>query len=85
MSIPPFNGPQLRAARALLGWSARELAEKSRVSLPTIQRIETTNGKLVSQERTILDLAKTLEEAGIEFIGTPERGVGVRFKLVDEN
>lgn len=80
MSMPFFIGPQLRAARALLGWSARELAEKSKVSLPTIQRIEASKGLPISQERTLIDLKNAIEAAGVEFIGTPENGPGVKLK-----
>lgn len=80
MSTSIFTGPQLRAARALLGWSARELAEKSRVSLPTIQRIESAAGVPISQTRTMVDLASALESAGIEFTGTPENDPGVKLK-----
>jgi len=73
-------GAQLRAARGLIGWSSRELAERSGVSAPTIQRIESGKGSQNIQPRTIEDLIKTFDEAGIEFIGTPDDQPGVRFK-----
>jgi len=83
MSMPNLLiGPQIRAARALLGWSAREAAEKSRLSLPTIQRLEQSSGvSSTAQERTIVDLKRAFEEAGVEFIGTPQDGPGVRLKF----
>ena len=76
-----LTGPQIRAARALLGWSARETAELSGVSLPTIQRLEKNSGMSeTAQNRTFLDLKRAFEEAGVEFIGTPDNGPGVRLK-----
>jgi len=74
-------GPQIRAARALLGWSAREAADFSGVSLPTIQRLEKNSGiSNTAQSRTLIDLKRAFEEAGVEFIGTPDHGPGVRLK-----
>lgn len=71
---------QIRAARALLGWTAKDLADASRVSLPTIKRLETQLGFLKCSPRTLFDLLKAFNDAGIEFTGTPENGAGVRFK-----
>ena len=76
-----ITGPQIRAARGLLGWSAREAAERSGLSLPTIQRLERDTGvSAKAQARTLADLKRAFEEAGVEFIGSPEKGAGVRFK-----
>jgi len=69
---------QIRAARALLRWSALDLAEKSSVGVATIRRIELTDGIPSSNARTLDILLKTLEAAGIEFIGTPDDRPGVR-------
>ena len=76
-----ISSAQLRAARALLRWSALDLAEKSRVGVATIRRIELTDGIPSSNARTLDSLLKTLEIAGIEFIGTPEDAPGVRLRL----
>jgi transcriptional regulator with XRE-family HTH domain len=74
-------GRQIRAARGILGWSARETAERSGLSLPTIQRLEKYEGiSPTVQERTLNDLKRAFEMAGVEFIGTPEDRPGVRFK-----
>lgn len=75
-------GCQLRAARALLDWSIGDLSKNSNVSVPTIQRLERQHGAISSQPRTILDLRRTLEAAGVEFIGTPEDGPGVRLRVL---
>lgn len=61
-----ISAPQIRAARALVGWSARELASTSGVSLPTIQRFE--RGTVGTKPETIEQLVATLNRAGAEFI-----------------
>ena len=71
---------QLRGARAMLRWSARELAERSGVSLPTIQRMEAATGIPPGLTKNIVAIKTTLEAAGIEFIDANGGGVGVRFK-----
>ena len=76
-----ISSAQIRAARALLRWSALDLAEKSKVGVATIRRIELTDGIPSSNARTLDSLLKTLEIAGIEFIGTPEEAPGVRLRL----
>ena len=65
---------QIRAARALLDWSQKELAEKSGISEPTIKLVET--GKVRSTENTLQSLRLTLEKADIEFL--PNNGVRFR-------
>lgn len=76
-----ITGPQIRAARGLLGWSAREAAERSGLSLPTIQRLERDAGvSPKAQARTLADLKRAFEEAGVEFIGAPDNDPGVVLK-----
>jgi transcriptional regulator with XRE-family HTH domain len=74
-------GIQIRAARAALGWSIDKLAEKSGVSGRTIKRFEALNGLPPSRSSTLYDLQTTFEAAGIEFIGTPEDGPGIRARI----
>ncbi len=71
---------QIRAARALINWSARELAEKSKVGVATVRRMELADGIPSSNAQTLDLIIKTLEKAGIEFIGTPDEKPGVRLK-----
>jgi transcriptional regulator with XRE-family HTH domain len=71
---------QIRAARAILKWSARELAEKVGLALTTIQRMENDGGVEGTLTRNINAVQKALEEAGIEFIPENGGGVGVRLK-----
>jgi len=68
---------QLRAARALLGWSQTELARQAGMSLPTVKRVETEKGPKVSNDaRSALQHALTL--GGVEFIAENGGGPGVR-------
>jgi transcriptional regulator with XRE-family HTH domain len=75
-----ITSEQVRAARALLRWEQRDLAEASGISLPTVKRLETQPGELSAQERTIVELRKALEIAGIEFIAENGGGAGVRLR-----
>jgi transcriptional regulator with XRE-family HTH domain len=75
-----ITGLQIRAARAILKWSAKEAGEKAGISLPTIQRFEQLDGVPPSRSQTLIDLKRSFEEAGVEFIGTPDHGPGVRLK-----
>jgi transcriptional regulator with XRE-family HTH domain len=70
---------QLRAARALLGWSQTELALKAGLSVPTLKRLEGGFGPHVSDEARAR-LQKAIETAGVEFIGENDGGAGVRFR-----
>jgi len=71
---------QIRAARALLRWSAEDLAKASGIGVATIRRLELTEGIPSSNAQTLDSIKKTLESAGVEFVGNPEDGAGVRFK-----
>jgi transcriptional regulator with XRE-family HTH domain len=68
---------QLRAARALLGWSQKHLAVVSGLSLPTIQRMETF-GLHRSSAGNVDKVQRALETAGIEFIN--DDGLGIRLR-----
>jgi ribosome-binding protein aMBF1 (putative translation factor) len=76
-----LTGLQVRAAKAMLGWSGDDLAQKAGVSLSSVRRIVAHDGIPEDQSmRIILAVKSALEKAGIEFIGTPEDRPGVRFK-----
>ena len=75
-----LSGAQLRAARALINWSASEVAEKCSSTRNTIERLEKSDGIPSSKIQTLLMIKKTFEEAGVEFIGSPDNGPGVRLK-----
>ena len=67
---------QIRAARALLGWSQQELADKAIVSLNALVRLE--NGKVDSRMSTMQAIETALGKAGVEFLSADQKGEGVR-------
>jgi DNA-binding transcriptional regulator YiaG len=67
---------QVKAARAWLDLSQDGLAERSLVTRRTLQDFE--SGKRVPQPRTLRDLQKALEDCGVEFIFSGDRGIGIR-------
>jgi transcriptional regulator with XRE-family HTH domain len=71
---------QIRAARSLLRWTGKELAEKSGIGFSTLMRLETEVGVPNAQAKTLEALRRALEEAGVEFTGTPDSQAGVRWK-----
>ena len=73
-----LTGAQIRAARAALGWNAEKLAEASGVSSKTIRRIEASEHMPSGTASTQLALQSCLEDAGIEFIGSPDDRPGIR-------
>ena len=75
-----ITSDQIRAARSLLRWTGKELAKKSGVGFSTLMRLETEVGVPNAQAKTLEALRRALEEAGIEFIGTPDSQAGVRWK-----
>ena len=72
---------QIRAARALINWSARELADKSGMGVATIRRMELAEGVPSSNAQNLELIKKTLETLGVEFIGAPEDRPGVRLNI----
>ena len=74
----------MRAARALLGIDQRELAQRSGLSLPTIQRMESSDGVIRGNVDSLMKLVDALAAAGIELIGegtaSHAGGRGVRLK-----
>ncbi|CAN7679722.1 helix-turn-helix domain-containing protein [Phyllobacterium sp. LjRoot231] len=75
---------QLRAARALLGVDQKALAEMAGVSVPTIQRMEASEGDVRGIVDSLMKVVNALDRAGIELIGEHARsdsgGRGVRFR-----
>lgn len=76
---------QLRAARALLGWSQSDLARATSVSEPTLARLEAADGELGGRASTANVIRSTLEAAGIEFLDDPlQAGVRIKFESTVE-
>jgi transcriptional regulator with XRE-family HTH domain len=62
-----ITGEQIKAGRALLRWTAKELSDRSGVSVPTIQRIEATRGEPSAMYDTIERVRGAMETAGLRF------------------
>ena len=74
-----ITSSQIRAARSLIKWTGKELANASGVAFSTLMRLETGDGVPSAQVKTLDSIQKAFEKAGIEFIGSPEEGAGVRW------
>ena len=68
---------QIRAARGLLHWSARVLAERAGVSISTVQRMERAGGSVTGHTGSMRRVQHVLERAGVEFLADDD-GLGVR-------
>jgi predicted transcriptional regulator len=79
-----ITASQMRAARALLGVDQRQLAEMSGVSLPTIQRMEASEGNVRGVVDTLTKVIEALDRAGVELLAENSvshgGGRGVRLK-----
>jgi transcriptional regulator with XRE-family HTH domain len=79
-----ITATQMRAARALLGIDQQTLADRAGVSLPTIQRMEASEGNVRGVVDTLTKVVAAFDAAGIELIGenmpSVGQGRGVRFK-----
>ena len=73
-----ITGSQIRAARALLGWSQQDLADKSLLSETAILKLETQRAD--TRTSTVIKVRKSLEDAGIDFITRADGAVGVVLK-----
>jgi transcriptional regulator with XRE-family HTH domain len=79
-SILKVSIRQIKAARALLGWSQDDLAREADVSIPTVKRLEAGDGPLGGRSGTAEKLQKALNDAGVEFIDENGGGPGVRLR-----
>ena len=79
-----ITSAQIRAGRALLGMDQKTLAEKAGLSLPTIQRMEASDGQVRGVVDSLVKVVTAFEAAGVELIGdnapSPGGGRGVRFR-----
>jgi proteasome assembly chaperone (PAC2) family protein len=74
----PLTSAQLRAARALVRWSAEDLARHSAIGVTTIRRAELTENETSLTAANNQALRRALESAGVEFIDENGGGPGVR-------
>ena len=79
------SSSQIKAARAMLGWSAIELANRSGVGSASIKRYEVQDGVPVANTKNLMSIRNALEEAGIEFTGDPLVSPGVTLLIKRDN
>jgi transcriptional regulator with XRE-family HTH domain len=79
-SILKVSIRQLKAARALVGWSQEDLSAESNISIPTIKRLEANDGQIGGRSQTAEQLVMALERAGVQFIDENGGGPGVRLR-----
>ena len=75
-----LTSAQIRAARALIRWSAEDLARESAIGVTTIRRAELADGKTSMTVANDLAIRRVLEAAGVEFIAENGGGPGVRLR-----
>ena len=80
----PLTSAQIRAARALIRWSAQQLADASAVGVTTIRRAELTDSATKLTRVNDQAIRRILEEAGVEFIDENDGGPGVRLRGVQQ-
>lgn len=78
-----ITAAQVRSARAALRWSVAELSTRSDVGIQTIKRLEAVDGVPPTRSSTIFSIQRAFEAAGIEFIGAPDDGPGIRLRRVE--
>lgn len=80
-----ITGPQMRAARSLLGIDQKSLADMAGLSVPTIQRMEASSGTVRGVVDSLTKVVEALERAGVDLIAegaaSAAGGRGVRLKV----
>jgi len=79
-ALKSLTSAQVRAARALIRWSADDLARETTLSVTTIRRAELTEGETSMTTANDLAVRRALETAGVEFIDENGGGPGVRLR-----
>ena len=80
MKVKGLRSFQIRAARALLRWSAEDLARESALGLNTIKRAELAEDETSLTQANDLAVRRALEAAGVIFIDANGEGPGVRLR-----
>ena len=75
-----ITSAQIRAARAMIRWTAEDLARKAQLGVATIRRAEATDGPLQMTVSNLAAVRRTLERTGIEFIFEADGALGVRLR-----
>ena len=80
MASKSLTSAQIRAARALVRWSAEDLAKEAALGLATIRRAENADAETSMTNANDLAVRRALESAGVEFIDENGGGAGVRLR-----
>jgi ribosome-binding protein aMBF1 (putative translation factor) len=80
MKLGSLSAAQIRAARALLRWSAADLAKEAALGANTIRRAEVAEGRTSLTVANEMAIRRALEAAGVEFIDENGGGAGVRLR-----
>lgn len=75
-----LTGAQVRAARMGLRWTVQDLARAASISVSTVKRLEVHDDVPPISAKNLQSVQGALETAGIEFIGTPDDGPGIRIR-----
>jgi len=75
-----ISGRQIAAARALLGMSQSDLADSASISVPTLRRMEASEGAASGYTNNVSAVRQALESAGVIFVIENGEGAGVRLK-----
>ena len=78
-----ISSKQIKAARMLLGWKGKDLADKSGVGITTLRRYEAQDGIPNANKFVLMAIKSCLEEAGIVFSGDPVKSPGVSLNQKD--
>lgn len=78
------SGRQIAAGRALLGMTQSELAARASISIPTLKRMEASDGVVQGLTNNVEAVCRALEAAGIVFIDPNGQGAGVRLKEIPQ-
>src|SRR5215467_9294799 len=83
--VKPLAGSQIRAARALLRWTADDLAREAALGRNTILRAEVADGQTSLTAANDLAIRRALEAARVEFIDEDGGGAGVRLRKAHQH
>lgn len=75
-----LTGAQVRAARTGLRWTVQDLANAAAISVSTLKRLEVHDDVPPISAKNLQSVQAALEAAGIEFVGTPNDGPGIRLR-----
>ena len=73
-----ISGRHLRAARGLLGWTQKDLAQRGEVALGTLRKMEDSDGPVDARTETLIRVMLALEKAGVEFLNDDQPGVRLK-------